>query len=138
MVKQWEEQMAADCPALKVMCYWGDMNIRAGLRRWWLKRSRHFNRHCDFDVVLTTFAVFREDLRFFAKKSMPWQCVVLDAPGGHPEWSAALRVKCRSRVLLTTDPVTPERCRMLMFFVLPGTAQPLRSTCGGVVCCGHA
>jgi len=109
ILQHWKSHFETCCPSLKIIPYWGAINERKTLRKMWKSGHGVHREDSPSHVILTSYLVLQADEKYF--NDMEWQCVVFDeahvvASSNSLRWKKMLAMKCKSRMLLTGNPIS--------------------------------
>ena len=112
-----------NCPALKVLPYWGSQPDRALLRKYWTP-SALGQSDSPFHVLVTSYHTIVSDAKYFHR--LRWQYLLCDEAqslknAASLRWKSLLHLKCRNRVLLTGTPIQNSMAELwaLLHFIMP-------------------
>jgi len=113
----WEVEFKRFCPALKVLCYYGNAKRRKELRVGWTKSNWHH-------VVITSYQLAVQDA--FAFKRKKWYYLVLDEAHNiknfeSQRWQTLINFNTQRRLLLTGTPLQNNLMELwsLLHFLMP-------------------
>ncbi|KAG0314931.1 putative DNA helicase ino80 [Dissophora globulifera] len=119
----WQQEFTKFTPDLKALPYWGNMNDRKTLRKFWQKKQV-YNREAPFHVVITSYQLVVSDEKYFQR--VKWQYMVLDEAqaiksSSSARWKTLLGFNCRNRLLLTGTPIqnSMQELWALLHFIMP-------------------
>jgi DNA helicase INO80 len=119
----WQQEFSKFAPDLKVLPYWGNVNDRKILRKFW-NPKKLYARNSPFHVLITSYQLIVTDEKYFQR--IKWQYMVLDEAQAiksstSTRWKILLGFNCRNRVLLTGTPIqnTMQELWALLHFIMP-------------------
>ncbi|VVC26797.1 Helicase, C-terminal,Helicase superfamily 1/2, ATP-binding domain,P-loop containing nucleoside [Cinara cedri] len=119
----WQQEIARFVPDFKVVPYWGTLQDRKILRRFWDQKGLH-TQEASFHVVITNYQLIVSDFKYLNR--IKWQYLVLDEAqaiksANSVRWKLLLTFRCRNRLLLTGTPVQNSMAEFwaLLHFIMP-------------------
>ncbi|KAI8597490.1 SNF2 family N-terminal domain-containing protein, partial [Dissophora ornata] len=119
----WQQEFTKFTPELKALPYWGNMNDRKTLRKFWQKKQV-YSKDAPFHVVITSYQLVVSDEKYFQR--VKWQYMVLDEAqaiksSSSARWKTLLGFNCRNRLLLTGTPIqnSMQELWALLHFIMP-------------------
>ena len=119
----WQQEITKFCPSLKVLPYWGNINDRTMLRKYWNVKKLG-QPDAPFHVLVTSYQLIVSDEKHF--KRINWQYMILDEAqaiksSSSLRWKTLLSINCRNRLLLTGTPIqnTMQELWALLHFIMP-------------------
>lgn len=119
----WQQEFAKFTPDLKVLPYWGSVNDRKVLRKFW-NPKKLYAKSSPFHVLITSYQLIVSDEKHFQR--IKWQYMVLDEAqaiksSSSARWKTLLGFNCRNRVLLTGTPIqnSMQELWALLHFIMP-------------------
>ncbi|KAF9574874.1 putative DNA helicase ino80 [Mortierella alpina] len=119
----WQQEFTKFTPDLKALPYWGNINDRKTLRKFW-SRKQVYNKDAPFHVLITSYQLVVSDEKYFQR--VKWQYMVLDEAqaiksSSSARWKTLLGFNCRNRLLLTGTPIqnSMQELWALLHFIMP-------------------
>ena len=117
VIINWETELKRFCPALKVLCYYGNAKRRKELRTGWTKANW-------YHVVITSYQLAVQDA--FAFKRKKWYYLILDEAQNiknfqSQRWQTLINFNTQRRLLLTGTPLQNSLMELwsLLHFLMP-------------------
>ncbi|KAG0057172.1 putative DNA helicase ino80 [Gryganskiella cystojenkinii] len=119
----WQQEFTKFTPELKALPYWGNINDRKTLRKFWHKKQV-YTKDAPFHVLITSYQLVVSDEKYFQR--VKWQYMVLDEAqaiksSSSARWKTLLGFNCRNRLLLTGTPIqnSMQELWALLHFIMP-------------------
>lgn len=120
----WQQELAKFVPTLRALPYWGNVNDRKTLRRFWNPKKLYSN-DSHFHILITSYQLVVADEKYFQR--IKWQYMILDEAqaiksSSSVRWKTLLSFQCRNRLLLTGTPIqnSMQELWALLHFIMPG------------------
>ena len=119
----WQQELARFVPTMKTLPYWGSVNDRKILRKFWTSKSLG-TKEAPFHCIVTSYQIVVLDEKHFSR--VAWQYMVLDEAqalksSSSMRWQKLLSFRCRNRLLLTGTPIqnSMQELWALLHFIMP-------------------
>ncbi|KAG8905621.1 putative DNA helicase ino80 [Tulasnella sp. 403] len=121
----WHQELSRFVPDLKAIPYWGQINDRKTLRKYWAN-DRHaiWTKESECHIVITSYTIMINDFKYF--QAINWQFLILDEAqaiknSSSARWQALLTLNTRNRLLLTGTPIqnSMQELWALLHFIMP-------------------
>ncbi|KAI5288516.1 putative DNA helicase ino80, partial [Ascosphaera aggregata] len=120
----WVQEITKFVPNIKALPYWGTINDRKILRKFWDRKHITYHKDSEFHVLVTSYQYAVGDAPYFQK--VKWQYMILDEAqaiksSGTTRWQTLLGFHCRNRLLLTGTPIqnSMQELWALLHFIMP-------------------
>jgi DNA helicase INO80 len=119
----WQQEVQKFCPSLKVLPYWGNLNDRKTLRKFFNPKLL-YTPNSPFHILITSYQLIVADEKFFHR--IKWYYMILDEAQAikninSQRWKILLSFNCRNRLLLTGTPIQNSMAELwaLLHFIMP-------------------
>lgn len=120
----WQQEISKFVPTLRALPYWGNVNDRKTLRRFW-NPKKLYSKDSHFHILITSYQLVVADEKYFQR--IKWQYMILDEAqaiksSSSVRWKTLLSFRCRNRLLLTGTPIqnSMQELWALLHFIMPG------------------
>ncbi|PJF19656.1 hypothetical protein PSACC_00524 [Paramicrosporidium saccamoebae] len=120
----WQQEIARFVPSLRALPYWGNVNDRKTLRKFW-NPKKLYSKDSHFHILITSYQLVVADEKYFQR--IKWQYMILDEAqaiksSSSVRWKTLLSFQCRNRLLLTGTPIqnSMQELWALLHFIMPG------------------
>ncbi|EGG04026.1 uncharacterized protein MELLADRAFT_89706 [Melampsora larici-populina 98AG31] len=98
----WQQAITRFVSALKALLYWGSVQDRAILRKFWNWKHLRYDGEAPFHVVITSYQLVVQDEKYF--QTLKWQYMILDEAqaikiSSSTHWKTLLGFHCRNQLL---------------------------------------
>eukprot|EP00127_Corallochytrium_limacisporum_P005802 Clim_evm20s211 gene=Clim_evmTU20s211 len=119
----WLQEFKQFAPTFQVLPYWGNIEERKVLRKFWNHRGI-YTKSSACHVVVTNYQLVVSDANYFQR--VKWQYMILDEAqaiksSSSIRWKTLLGFNCRNRLLLTGTPIQNSMAELwaLLHFIMP-------------------
>jgi len=119
----WWNELQTFCPALSVLPYWGPLEDRKQLRKFFCPKNLN-HEYSSVHVVISSYSLIQTDEKFLQR--VKWHYMILDEAqaiknNSSMRWKTLLSFTCRNRLLLTGTPIQNSMAELwaLLHFIMP-------------------